>query len=305
MTGATTITLDGAILAGQIFAAGIAISFAVRWLTKRILLWRNRGQSAAHVFSRVIQWIVGLIAFLAAATVVFPSVRPVDILGGITIISIAAGIAFQTVLGSMFAGLVILARDRYRVGDQIAVQDVKGEVTSIKAMSTTIRTFDGRLVVLPNTILHSEAVIVRTGYDKVRTSVVIAIDDACDLRLARTTAVEAAASVPTVDPSPPPQAHLIAVEDGTVEMEVRFWSGARQLETVAARSDVIEAVVTAFRDRGIVIGADALVVEAGPKLRTALERAAEPNSSPDADAGRGPDSDPEPRPGPDSPTTSA
>ncbi|WP_295623998.1 mechanosensitive ion channel family protein [uncultured Corynebacterium sp.] len=261
MNDATNITLDGAILAGQIFIAGIVISFAVRWIARRLLLWRDRGPSAANVFSRVIQWIICIIAFMAAATVVFPSVRPVDILGGITIISIAAGIAFQTVLGSMFAGLVILARDRYRVGDQIGVQDVKGEVTSIGSTSTSIRTFDGRLVVLPNTVLHSEVVTVRTGYEKVRTSVVIALDAATDLSLARRTAVEAASTVPTVYTSPAPQAHLISVGTGTVDMEVRFWSGARQLDTVAARSEVIEAVLVAFREAGVATGSDSITVE--------------------------------------------
>lgn len=270
MESAPNITLDGAILAGQVFLAGVVISFVVRWLVQRLLLWRNRGQSAARVFSRVIQWIVITVAFMAAATVVFPSVRPVDILGGITIISIAAGIAFQTVLGSMFAGLVILARDRFRVGDQIGVQDVKGEVTNIGTTSTSVRTFDGRLVVLPNTVLHSEVVTVQTGFEKVRSSVVIAIDEGTDLHLARQTAVEAAAGVPHVFDSPAPEAHLIAVGAGPVEMEVRFWSGARQLETVAARSDVIEAVLNAFRRHGIFTGSDAIVIEAGPQLRAAL-----------------------------------
>lgn len=43
-------------------------------------------------------------------TVVFPSVEPVNLLGGIGVVSIAAGIAFQTVLGNMFAGLMLLSR---------------------------------------------------------------------------------------------------------------------------------------------------------------------------------------------------
>lgn len=283
MDAAPNITLQGAILAGQIFAVGILVSFLVRWVVRRFLLWRDRGPSAASVFSRVVQWIIVLVAFMAAATVVFPSVRPVDILGGITIISIAAGIAFQTVLGSMFAGLVILARDRYRVGDQIGVQDVKGEVTAIGATSTSVRTFDGRLVVLPNTVLHSEVVTVQTGFEKVRSSVIIALDESTDLRLARLTAVEAAAEVPHVFDSPAPEAHLVSVGAGPIELEVRFWSGARQLETVTARSDVIEAVLQAFRREGIVTGSDALIVEAGPLTRTALG-ARESSQEPDTHA---------------------
>lgn len=281
MEATQNITLEGAILAGRVFLIGVVISFLVRWVVHRFLLWRDRGASAARVFSRVVQSVILLIAFLAAATVVFPSVRPVDILGGITIISIAAGIAFQTVLGSMFAGLVILARDRFRVGDQIGVQDVKGEVTRIGTTSTSVRTFDGRLVVLPNTVLHSEVVTIQTGFEKVRSSVVIALDESVDLSLARRTAVDAAAEVPHVFDAPAPEAHLISVGAGPVEMEVRFWSGARQLETVSARSDVIESVLNAFRRKGISTGSDAVVIEAGPLLRAALEgREAEDEKNP-------------------------
>lgn len=271
----TSITWAGALLALQILVGSVAVAFVVRWLTRRVLLWR-KSPSAARVFSRVAAWLVVLLGFLAAVTVVFPSVRPVDVLGGITIISIAVGIAFQTVLGGMFAGFVLLARDRFRVGDQIGVGDVRGEVASIGLTSTTVRTFDGRLVILPNTTLHSEVVTVQTGFEHVRSSVAIDLDELTDLDRAAAVAVEAMREVPGVHDDPAPQALLTSVGAATVTLELRFWSGARQLDTVEARHAVIIAVLQAFRRSGVRTGSDAVVIEAGPELRGLLGPAGPP-----------------------------
>ena len=148
------------------------------------------------MFASSVAWVVLVLAFAAAMTVIFPSVKPVNALGGIGVLSIAAGIAFQTVLGNMFAGIVILARDVFRVDDQIAVGDTAGTVTAINLTSTVVRTYDGRLVLIPNSVIHSEIVTVQTGYEHVRNTISVDIDDAADLDLAVEVAERAMARRP-------------------------------------------------------------------------------------------------------------
>ena len=80
-------------LLGRLLGAGVA------WLFAR----RGRSPSSARVFGKLVAAGVTVLSLGAAVTVVFPSVKPVDLLGGIGVISIAAGIAFQTVLGNTFA----------------------------------------------------------------------------------------------------------------------------------------------------------------------------------------------------------
>src|SRR5690606_3698272 len=150
---------------------GYLLGRALGWVVARVLLWRGRSPSASTMFSSLTRWLVLLLSFAAAITVIFPSVRPVNALGGIGVLSIAAGIAFQTVLGNMFAGIVILARDKFRVGDQIAVRDMAGTVTAVTLTSTAVRTYDGRLVLIPNAVVHSEIVTVQTGFEHVRSTI--------------------------------------------------------------------------------------------------------------------------------------
>ena len=260
----------GAAVAVVGYVLGRLVGAGVTWALTR----RGRSPSAARVFGGIATVGITVLSLGAAVTVVFPSVKPVDVFGGIGVISIAAGIAFQTVLGNMFAGMVILARDRFRVGDQISVEDHAGTVVEMGLSATGIKTFDGRLVLLPNQLLHSNAVTVQTGFNAVRSSVSLDLDDATDLDRARAVAVEAMSALPSVLQDPPPQALLTSVGVTTVELQLRFWSGARQMETREAQDAVIVAVLRAFTAQGVRTGNDMHIVDAGPELRRALHRIA-------------------------------
>lgn len=267
------VTWEGVGLGVAVLLGGHLVARVLGWSVGGVLLWRGRSPSASAMFSALARWSLTVLAFAAAVTVVFPSVRPVNALGGIGILSIAAGIAFQTVLGNMFAGIVVLARDTFRVDDQIAVGEVAGTVTGVSLTSTTVRTFDGRLVHIPNALVHSEVVTVQTGFEHVRSTVALDVDDGADLDTAVRAAEAAMLSVPGVLADPRPQALLQEVGSATVRMDLRFWSGSRQMETKRAQHEVIRAVLRGLAEAGVETGADVLVVEAGPQLLEALRPA--------------------------------
>lgn len=259
-----SITLEAALLGLAVLAGGLILAWVVGWLAGRVLAWRGRSPSSVAVFSSLTMWITVVLTLAATITVIFPSIRPVNILGGVGVISIAAGIAFQTVLGNMFAGIVILSKDRLRGGDQVAVRDTRGTIVAIDLSSTTVRTFDGRQVLIPNSVMHSEMVTVQTGYEAVRSIVAVDLDEAVDLREAQRLAVQAMDRCPETLPEPAPQALLCEIGSGTIRMELRFWSGARQLETREAQHAVIQAVVEEFAEHQVATGSDVLVVRLVP-----------------------------------------
>ncbi len=265
------VTAVGAGLGLTVLVCGLLLGQVVRVLVRRTMLWRGRGPSSAEVLGRLLSWLIGLLAVAAALTVTFPSIRPVNLLGGIGVISIAAGIAFQTVLGNMFAGIVILSRDRFRVGDQISVLEHRGTIVSMGLTSTSMRAFDGRLVLIPNGTLHSEVVTVRTGFEQVRSSVVVDLTDTADLDHAAATAVRAMRAVPAVLDEPGPEAFLVSVSPAAVQLELRFWSGARQLETKEATHAVIRAVLQAFAAEGVGVAREVTTVDAAPGLARLLQ----------------------------------
>lgn len=249
---------------------GVLLGLALRAAVIGTMRWRGRGAAAARVFGQLAFGLGVLLGLMAALAIVFPSVRPVDILGGVGVVSIAAGIAFQTVLGNMFAGIVMLARDRFRVDDQIEVSGHRGTIVAMSLTSTSVRTFDGRLVLVPNAVMHSEVVTVQTGFERVRSTVRVDVDDAVDLVAACRIAEEAMLAVGPVLDDPAPQALLSEVGTTTVGIDLRFWSGAAQLETKQATHEVIATVLAAFREHGVATGSDVLVVEPGPEMARVL-----------------------------------
>ncbi|WP_299519601.1 mechanosensitive ion channel domain-containing protein [uncultured Serinicoccus sp.] len=279
MSGADTglalpaVTLTGAGLALATVVGAVLLGQLVRLGVTAVLGWRGRSAESARVFGRLAGMLVVALGVGAALTILFPSVRPVNILGGVGVISIAAGIAFQTVLGNMFAGIVILARGRFGVGDQIAVLEHAGTVVQMGLSSTSVRTFDGRLVLIPNGTLHSHPVTVQTGFEAVRSAITVELADDNDLEQVRDVAVRAMVELPTVLDEPLPQALFTTIGTRTVELELRFWSGARQLETTEARDAVIRAVLHTFRDAGIETSSDVTTIGVTSQLRELWERA--------------------------------
>jgi small-conductance mechanosensitive channel len=265
------LTWEGTAIGLAALVAAVLLGVVVERAVRGYLRWRHRGPSAVAVFGRLARWAVVVLGVGIALTVVFPSVRPINILGGLGVISIAAGIAFQTVLGNMFAGIMILSGDRYHVGDQIGVRDLRGEITQMTLNSTAVRTFDGRKVLIPNQVMHSEPVTVQTGFERVRTSVTVQVDATADPARAQRIAVEAMTAVPEVLEDPAPQALLTVLDKGALTLELRFWSGARQLETREAQHAVIAAVVAAFTAHDVRLADEIQTVEAGPDLLGALD----------------------------------
>jgi small-conductance mechanosensitive channel len=277
MAGLDTLSLPQVTLRGLGFGlAALLVALVVGQVARAVvssaMRWRGRSEGSARVFGRLVSWLFVLLGLAALLTIVFPSVKPVNILGGVGVISIAAGIAFQTVLGNMFAGIVLLARDRFQKGDQIGVEGHRGTVVRMGLTSTSVRTFDGRLVIVPNGTLHSEVVTVQTGFEHVRSSVQVELADDADLERARRVAVQAMDGLSAVLDRPEPEAYLTTIGTATVGMELRFWSGSQQLETKAATHEVIVAVLSALRREGIQSGSDVVTIDAAPGLRELLAR---------------------------------
>lgn len=253
------------ILVGMLLAKVLRV--VVRWW-----LARKRTRSYARVFSTLSAYLVAALAVGAGLTVAFPSVQPVDILGGLGIASVAIGIAFQNVLANLFAGVLILVREPFAAGDQIAVGEVSGTVEEVNLRETVVRTFDGRRVLVPNSTVHGEVLTVQTGYTHIRTTVVIGVDYSTDLSRARSVTLDAVRRVRGVANDPPVQCLLSELAPSTINFELRFWSGARQLEALETRDRVIEAVVHALDDAGIDMPADIRVLQPSSELLALIDR---------------------------------
>jgi small conductance mechanosensitive channel len=85
------------------------------------------------------------------------------LLTGASVASIVIGLAAQSTLGNLIAGIAITIYRPFSVGDTILVAAPTGtETGTVELISlgyTTLRTADARVVVLPNSLVASQATI--------------------------------------------------------------------------------------------------------------------------------------------------
>ena len=257
-------------------ALGVLVTFFIvgrllRPLVRRRLV-RYRTPSFARVFAKLTSSTMTVVGVLLALTIVFPSVRPVDVLTGAGVLTIAAGFAFQDILQNMLAGVLLLFRQPFQGGDQIMVGDLTGTVEEINIRETVISTFDGRRILIPNAKVYTDAIHVQTAHETIRANFIVGIAYGADMALARRVATETLREVPGVASDPPPEALYLELDTWTVDLDVRFWCDARQLEMRRTLSRAIEAVKTAFDDHGIEMPSQVVALEATSSLTDALRR---------------------------------
>jgi len=151
-------------------------------------------------FTRVSLFVVAVILY----TYTVPALRffGTALLAKVGIISIILGLAAQNTLGNLFAGASLFLHRPFRTGDlvQITAFDAR-ETGTIEEMSlgyTTIRTADGRRIVVPNSVMaHETAVNLSQG--EVMAVVCFGLDYESDLDKAREVITEAARSLPGVE----------------------------------------------------------------------------------------------------------
>ena len=229
-----------AYLAGKLIKRGIAA------------LARRRGRpDLGNVVGALTQGVFMIAAFLIAAAIVFPSVQPGDVLGALGIGSVAIGFAFKDVLQNLLAGLLILIRRPYTIGDEIVVDNYEGRVEHIESRATMIRTYDGRRVVIPNSDIYTKAVTVNTAYPTRRDEYNVGIGYGDDPMLAAEIFRQAARDVAGVLMKPPAECFPWELAESTVNLKVWWWVSSTKTDIVHTRSRVLAAIYRAAKENSI------------------------------------------------------
>ena len=128
----------------------------------------------------------------------------------------------------------------------------EGTVENIETRATTILTYDGRRIVIPNAELFTNAVTVNTAFDRRRTEYDVGIGYGDDIDRAKQLMLEALYSVNEVLKDPAPDVLVLDLAESTVKIRVRWWiSPPRRIDDMRSRDKVICAVKKKLVENGI------------------------------------------------------
>ncbi|MBW3663770.1 MAG: mechanosensitive ion channel family protein [Actinobacteria bacterium] len=258
-------------LALLVFALFVIVGRIVRRVL-RPRLERVRTLSFGRVFSTLAYVGIVVLGLVVSLPIALPSVSIGAMLGGLGLMGVAAGFAFQDILSNMLSGILLIFRQPFVAGDQIEVTGIAGTVQEITIRETRIHTFDGRIVYVPNKDVYTNAIEVQTGQEHVMTSLLVGVDYDSDLALARGTALEALAATEGVRKVPAPQAFYTDFTASAIELDLRYWTGSREAEIRRVRDRVVETVKAAFDAAGIDIPFDIVTLDASEALERVVRR---------------------------------
>jgi small-conductance mechanosensitive channel len=232
----------------------LLVFLVTAWLARHgvAALFGRRGQAdLGRLLGGFAKWSLVLFGLLVVATIVFPSVKPADLLATFGIGSVAIGFAFKDILQNWLSGLLILYRQPFRPGDQIVSGAFEGTVDAIEARATYLRTYDGQRIVIPNSDIYTRAVTVQTAFPKRRSEYDVGIGYGDDVGHACRVILDALGGMEGVERAPAPEAIPWALDESSVKIRVRWWTDPRQHEVVLARGRVIATIKQALSRAGI------------------------------------------------------
>lgn len=201
------------------FVAAKGIRATVRRLTQR----RRRTRNVGLVLARLAQGTTVLIGLFVALSIIIPSLEAGDLIQLLGISGVAIGFAFRDILQNFLAGILILLTEPFQIDDQIVFKDFEGTVEHIETRATTIRTYDGRRIVIPNAELFTNSVLVNTAFENRRLEYNIGIGYGDDIEAAKDLILEAVHDTDGVLPHPAPDVIVVDLADSTVNLRARWW----------------------------------------------------------------------------------
>ncbi|MBW4685375.1 MAG: mechanosensitive ion channel family protein [Komarekiella atlantica HA4396-MV6] len=226
-----------------------AIAVAVRWVMRIIFRHIVEDLTVENLVKQVAYyavWMLGIIVALDAF-----GFDPQTVATGLGLTSLALGFALKDILSNFVSGILILVLRPFELGDQIIVGETEGNVERIELRATQLRTYDGRVVLVPNAELFTSRIVNNTAAPIRRGSVELFIGYDSDLQKAVTVLQNATQATVGVLDKPAASVRIRELGQDDIVIEVHFWTDSRRSDFVATTSAVRQEVVSTLKAAGI------------------------------------------------------
>ncbi len=226
------------------------------WVLSRLLsagihrgLRRVRGTSRLleDFLVKMTRWVVMAVGVIMALAALEVSVGPLLAVVGAAGFVIA--FALQDSLSNFASGIMILLFRPFDVGDVVDAGGASGSVKSMNLISTTIKTFDNKIMVVPNNKIFGDVITNATGVGERRVDMEFGIAYDADIDQAQAILEEVIGAHPQVLKDPAPTIALHTLGDSSVNFIVRPWT--RTADYWGVYWDITKTVKKRFDAAGI------------------------------------------------------
>lgn len=231
-----------------IYLSGKLKKLLITRLLKRTMM-DTGAQDAVGTIARYIVLVIGFLIIIQSVGI---DLTTLNVLAGA--VGVGVGFGLQNIASNFISGLIILLERPIKVGDRVEVDDVSGDVISVGARSSTIRTNDNIAIIVPNSKFISENVVNWSLIgDIVRFRIPVGVSYDSDVDEVSRLLLEVADENENVVSDPPPKVRLVKFGENSLNFELWAWTRSRLNRPGAFKSDINFAISRKFRDNNIEI----------------------------------------------------
>jgi small conductance mechanosensitive channel len=145
------------------------------------------------------------------------------LLAGLGVAGFIIGFALQDTLGNFAAGMMILFYRPFDEGDFVEAGGVRGSVSKMSLVSTTILTIDNQTMIVPNSKIWGDVICNRTEQATRRVDLMFGVSYDSDIPKVERIIKEVIDANDKILPDPEPQIKLHELGDSSVNFVVRPW----------------------------------------------------------------------------------
>jgi small conductance mechanosensitive channel len=209
--------------------AALAILIIGRWVAKwlRSLIRRmmERGKTDPIIvgFVSSIAY-VALMAFVIVAALGQLGIQTTSFIAILGAAGLAIGLALQGSLANFAAGFLMIVFRPFKVGDFIEGGGVAGTVEAIEIFTTTLKTPDNKIIIIPNAKISGDNIINYSAQPTRRVDLVVGASYDADLKQVRSVLEGIIRDEQRILDTPEPFVAVQELADNSVNFVVRVWT---------------------------------------------------------------------------------
>ena len=218
------------VAAFAILIVGMIIARIISNGINRLLVARHIDATVADFLSALVRY--GIIAFTLIAALGRVGVQTASVIAVLGAAGLAVGLALQGSLSNLAAGVLLVTFRPFRTGEFVDLGGVMGTVLHVQIFSTTLRTGDGKIVVVPNGKIIAGNIINFSREPVRRNEFIIGVAYDADVDQVITLLREVVDADPRVLQDRGVQIGLNELAASSLNFVVRCWSNSGDLQDV-------------------------------------------------------------------------
>ncbi len=234
----------------------IAYYFAkvCRSLTVKLITSIKGKPAGTYLLSTIVYILVLSIGLFFALDILQLDKAVSSLLAGAGILGIVLGFAFQDLSSNFISGIYIGFKKPFVVGDTVETNGFIGNIEDIQLRSTTIRTFSGLHLMIPNKDIFQKPMInySLTTFRRIEMNMSVSIES--DLPKVIQLSREAVEKIDYLYKEKPVEVYYTDIGDGAVKISVWIWiNNHLPPGFMVARHDALINLAAAYKENNISI----------------------------------------------------